>query len=165
MTAARAFLLAMLFTLPAACGAAPSDAPAAAAPLKASKQTDLTLPDGKTLRVDVVDTPFDRERGLMYRKNLPADYGMLFVFPAEMPMSFWMKNTLVPLDMLFIGSDKKVNVLHENVKASKLDTPDEKVARAGGVAQFVLELPAGAIKRRKLKKGDALKFDAPIPGL
>lgn len=131
--------------------------------LKPSKHAALSFPSGKTITVDVVDTPVDRERGLMFYKKLPRDYGMLFAFPRETMMTFWMKNTLVPLDIVFIGADKKVTVVHANVKASTTETPDEAVARAGGTAQFVLELPAGAAKRRKLKAGGQLKFDVVVP--
>ena len=134
--------------------------PAVGADLKKAK---LAFPDGKTIVVDVVDTPEQRERGLMYRKSLPKDYGMLFVFPRESGMQFWMKNTWVPLDMVFIGKDKRITRLHRGVKASTEKTTDEEVARAGGLAQYVVELPTGAVNRHKLKEGQALKFDAKIP--
>ncbi len=99
----------------------------------------------------------------MFRRNLSRDYGMLFVFPRQMPMQFWMKNTFVPLDIVFIGADKRITVVHKRVKASTERTPDVEVARAGGVAQFVLELPTGAADRRKLKEGQTLTFDVAIP--
>lgn len=144
----------------AASAAAVADDPRA---LKASKHTELVLPDGFVVHADVVDTPLDRERGLMYRRKLAKDYGMLFVFPREMPMQFWMKNTLVSLDMLFIGADKKITRVHERVKASTEQTPDDEVARAGGPALYVLELPAGTAAKHKLKAGQELKFDVLIP--
>lgn len=146
----------------AACGGEPAPAPVGA-PLKAGKQTQLEFPDGKSIFVDVVDTPVEREQGLMFRKDLPADYGMLFVFPREDKMVFWMKNTLVSLDIDFIGADKKITVLHENVKESTVDTPDQDVVRVGGLAGYVLELPAGASARHRLKAGDPLKFSVTIP--
>ncbi|MBI3551352.1 MAG: DUF192 domain-containing protein [Elusimicrobia bacterium] len=135
----------------------------AGSPLKARKQTTLDFPDGKRIVADVVDTPVERERGLMFRKKLPKDYGMLFVFSRELPMTFWMKNTLVSLDIVFIGADKKVTKVHERVKASTEKTPDEDVARVGGPAQFVLELPAGAAARHRLKEGEPLAFKAEPP--
>lgn len=146
----------------AACGpqAAP---PSVGTALKAGKQTQLTFPDGQAITVDVVDTPVEREQGLMFRKDLPADYGMLFVFPREDKMVFWMKNTLVSLDIDFIGADQKITVLHENVKESTVDTPDQDVVRVGGSAGYVLELPAGASARHRLKAGDPLKFSVTIP--
>jgi uncharacterized protein len=91
---------------------------------------------------------------------MPRDYGMLFAFPMEMDLGFWMKNTLVPLDLVWIGADKRVTAIAPRLKASRLDTPDEKVARAGGRGLFVLELRAGEAARRRLKVGDRLEFDA-----
>jgi uncharacterized protein len=132
-------------------------------PLKASKRAPLTFPDGQTIQADVVDTPLDRERGLMFRRKLARDYGMLFVFPAQRSITFWMKNTLVPLDMVFIDRDKTITAVFERVRASTEKTPDSEVARAGGVALYVLELPAGAAKRHKLAEGQALRFETPIP--
>ncbi len=134
-------------------------------PLKARKHAALSFPDGKRITVDVVDTPDEREKGLMFRTKLAKDYGMLFVFPAESQMTFWMKNTLVPLDIVFIGADKKITIAHEKVKSSTVDTPDDDVARVSGVSQFVLELPSGASKRHHLKEGQELKFKAEIPNL
>lgn len=136
---------------------------AAAAFAAGVKTTELRLPDGAKLKVDVVDDPLTRERGLMHRKSLPRDYGMLFVFPRPRPLTFWMKNTFVPLDMVFIGPDKRVTVVHRAVPASRADTPDAEVARAGGDGQYVLELPAGAADRHKLAAGQRLDFEAAIP--
>ena len=132
-------------------------------PLKASKRTALTFADGKTIDAEVVDTPSERERGLMFRRKLPRDYGMLFVFPREMPMQFWMKNTLVSLDIVFVGADKRITAVHKRVRPSTQATPDDQVARAGGVAQYVLELPAAAADRHKLVAGQPLVFEAVIP--
>ena len=130
---------------------------------KALRRTPLWFPSGRKITVEVVDNPVDRERGLMFRKKLPKDYGMLFVFPQEMGLGFWMKHTLVSLDLLWIGADKRVANIAPRLKASKLDTPEDKVARAGGRGQYVLELPAGDAARRKLKVGDKLDFDVPTP--
>ncbi len=147
----RAILLGLL--LACACEAAPPGAKTAA----------LRLPTGRTLRVDVVDTPAGREKGLMFRKSLPKDYGMLFLFPVEQGMSFWMKNTWVSLDIVFIGKDKRITALHRRVKPSTAKTTDADVARVGGLAQYVLELPAGAAARYKLEVGQPLEFEAAVP--
>jgi len=157
-----------LLLLSAALSARPASAggraPACRAQ-KAPKRAALTYPSGKTAVVDVVDTPRTREIGLMCRTRLGRDYGMLFVFPGEMDLDFWMKNTLVSLDMVWIGSDKRITAVHARMKASRVDTPDAEVARAGARGQYVLELPAGAAERMKLKPGDALRFDVPTPPL
>ena len=123
----------------------------------------LTFPDGKTITVDIAATPREREIGLMNRKFLPKDYGMLFVFSQEQPLQFWMKNTWVDLDMVFIGRDKKISALYKSVPRSYENTTDDKVARRDGIAQFVLELPKGAANAHHLKKGQKLTFDVTLP--
>lgn len=133
------------------------------APVVEAAKIPLRFPDGKTISVDVADTPDSRQRGLMLRKSLPKDYGMLFVFPQEGGMQFWMKNTWVSLDIVFIGADKKVAVVHSRVKPSTKKTRDEDVARVWGEGLYVLELPAGYAAKRGLKKGDPLSFEAAVP--
>lgn len=72
------------------------------AALPARPQTALIeFADGRYLQADIAATPQVRERGLMYKPWLPPDYGMLFIFPYSQPLAFWMKNTLIPLDMRF----------------------------------------------------------------
>ncbi len=160
--------LVLLLSLSPSAAAAPArarrarKAPACRAQTVRTKAV-MTLPGGKTLRVDVVDTPKEREIGLMCVRRMPKDYGMLFVFPAEMDLGFWMKHTLVPLDILWIGADKTITVIHPRLKASTLDEPDSQVATARGRGQYVLELPAGAAARYGLKAGDALGFSVGIP--
>jgi len=157
----RTLALLLLLAAPA-CAAAPA---AKCVPQKVpkDKKIAMTMPDGKKLRIDLVDTPAAREIGLMCVRRMPRDYGMLFAFPQDMHLGFWMKNTLVPLDIIWIGADKRITVIHEKLPASTVDTPDEKVATAAGRGQFVLELAAGEAARRALKPGDVLIFDAPIP--
>ena len=153
-------VLALSLSLSAAAGARPA---AVCKPQVAAKKIVLAFPDGATIKADVADSPATRETGLMCRTKLPKDYGMLFVFPAERNVGFWMKNTLVCLDLVWIGAVKKVTVVAPRLKASTVDTPEDKVARAGGRGQYVLELPAGAAKRHGLKAGDTLDFEVAIP--
>jgi len=161
------FLLLLLAVAPAAFAGSPSSTRAAVKcvpqSVPASKKIPLTFPDGKTIKVDLVDTPATREIGLMCVTKMPRTYGMMFVFPQDMYLNFWMKNTLVPLDILWIGSDKRITVIHEKLRASTVDTPDDKIVTAGGQGQFVLELASGEASRRKLKAGDRLEFSAAIP--
>ena len=127
------------------------------------KRTLLYFPNGKKISVSVADTPREREIGLMYRKTLPKNYGMLFVFPQKDAMEFWMKNTLTSLDIVYIGSGKEITRIYSKVKASTLKTPDAKVARVWGVGQYVLELPAGTAEREHFKIGQKFRFKAKIP--
>ncbi|OGR81682.1 MAG: hypothetical protein A3J74_10550 [Elusimicrobia bacterium RIFCSPHIGHO2_02_FULL_57_9] len=132
-------------------------------PQKVERRALLQFPNGKKIKVDVVDTPESRASGLMFRKKLAPDYGMLFVFPTETSLSFWMKNTGTSLDIIFIGRDKMITRLYPRVRPSTPHTAEESIARVKGWGQYVLELPAGAAVRQGVKEGQILKFDVPIP--
>jgi hypothetical protein len=154
--------LALSLALGASAAPAAKKAPACK-PQKITKRAPLTFPDGKTISANIVDTPQSRETGMMCLTKLKPDYGMLFVFPQEMDLNFWMKNTLVSLDIVWIGADKKVTVVHDHMKKSTVNTPDSEVAVAGGRGQYVLELPAGAAAKRGLLPGSQLQFEVSIP--
>ena len=83
--------------------------------------------------VEVVDTPETRAKGLMYRQELAEDAGMLFDFREERPVSFWMRNTYIPLDMLFIESDGTILNIHVNARPH-----DTTSIPSDGPVQFVL---------------------------
>jgi uncharacterized membrane protein (UPF0127 family) len=105
----------------------------------------------------------DRARGLMDVHELPAFAGMLFAFPGDdQTRSFWMKDTLVPLDMVFVHGDGKVGAIFPNVPSSTYDTPDDKVATRAATAKYVIELRAGDAKRAGLRVGQHLDLP-PIP--
>jgi uncharacterized membrane protein (UPF0127 family) len=99
--------------------------------------------------VEVAVKDEQRARGLMYRRSLPAGYGMLFDFGVERDVKMWMKNTYVSLDMLFIRSDGRILNIAE--RTTPLSTAT--VSSAGAV-RFVLELPAGTAKRLRIAAGD-----------
>jgi uncharacterized membrane protein (UPF0127 family) len=97
----------------------------------------------------VVSDDASRERGLMCVVRIPHERGMLFVFaPPDVEQSFWMKNTLVPLDMVFVRGDGVVSKVAVNVPATPRGTPDDQVAIAKGMGRFVIEL--GAFDAAKL---------------
>ena len=146
-----------------ASAAAPKASAPVCKPQKIAVKAPLTFPDGKTISANVVDTPASREKGMMCLTKLKPDYGMLFVFPQEMDLNFWMKDTLVSLDIVWIGADKKVTVVHDHMKKSALDTPENEIDVKGGRGQYVLELPAGAAAKRGLLPGSQMKFDVAIP--
>lgn len=95
------------------------------------------------LTMEVADTEAKREYGLMNRFFMGRHDGMVFVFKNDTAQEFWMKNTLIPLDMVFVGRNGRVSSVAPNVPASRLDTPDAEIARRKGRAKFVLELNAG----------------------
>ena len=103
--------------------------------------------------MEVADTPEARTRGLMYRKELAANAGMLFVFPREEMLEFWMKNTPLPLDMIFIGADGKVVGIVERAQ------PFSTTPRGPGVpAQYVLEVNGGFAAEHGVRVGDRVEF-------
>src|SRR5262245_7262677 len=101
------------------------------------------------IRLELALTPETQERGLMYRSSLPEDQGMLFVFDQDIDHSFWMKNTLIPLDMLFITADGRVAGVHAN--ATPLSTAPISVGRP---SRYVLEIGGGGAARRGIASGD-----------
>jgi len=119
---------------------------------------ELTLPDGYRVKTELALTPEAQERGLMFRKSLAADRGMLFVFADPGEKSFWMKNTLIDLDMVFLDSGLKVLRVFHRVPRSREDQPESEVARASAPASLVLELPAGASRAHRVKPGSKLKI-------
>jgi uncharacterized membrane protein (UPF0127 family) len=106
----------------------------------------LNAPQAK-LRVQIARTEQQRERGLMGVRKLAPHTGMLFVFDTDAPIEFWMKDTLIPLDMVFIGKNGFVRMVFANVPVVPLDSPDSAIPRRDGIAKFVLELPAGEAAR------------------
>lgn len=106
------------------------------------------------VRVELADTPAKREMGLQYRNELADDQGMLFLFPSEEVLTFWMKNTPIPLDMIFIGSDMKIaGIVHNAV-------PFSLTARSvGAPSRFVLEIKGGLARQRGIEAGDAVRFE------
>ncbi len=106
--------------------------------------------------VEIADNPSEREIGLMGRKSLDEESGMLFVFEQEGVYKFWMKNTLIPLDMIWIDGGNKIIFIKENAEPCKTNPcevfgPDEK-------AKYVLEINGGTTEKMKLKIGDAVEF-------
>ena len=105
-------------------------------------------------QVEIADTPGKRETGLMYRNELAEDRGMLFVFPDETVLTFWMKNTPIPLDMIFIGSDLKIvgivrNAVPFTLNPRAVDAP----------SRYVLEINGGVAQKRGIETGDKMRFE------
>jgi uncharacterized membrane protein (UPF0127 family) len=119
----------------------------AAAPLE--KLIFETSSGPKPVLIEVADTPEQREVGLMYRRSLPADHGMLFDFGQAQEVTMWMKNTYVSLDMVFVGADGRISRIAE--KTEPLST---RIISSDGPARYVVELAAGAAARLGLKRGD-----------
>ena len=122
------------------------------------RTVSVTLPDGFVVNALIADTPHKQEKGLMFVTNLPENQGMLFVFDEEQPQLFWMKNTLIDLDMVFIGADKKVNNIAAEVPHSYTYTPDAEVARATGYGKYVLELSSKTAQKHQVVPQAEIRF-------
>ena len=127
---------------------------------QAQPQVTIATEGGRqlTFQVEVADTPAKRELGLQYRRDLGVDRGMIFLFPAESGHSFWMKNTPIPLDMIFISKDRKIVGIVE--QAVPFSTESRSVP---GASQFVLEINGGLSKRYGIKAGDTVQFHGLSP--
>jgi uncharacterized protein len=118
-------------------------------------QVVLSTESGKevTVRVEIVADPETRRKGLMYRQKLADDEGMLFLFNEEEHQSFWMKNTYLPLDMIFIKADLTVLGVYEG--AIPLTEDGRSVP---GDSQYVLEVNANFARRHEIKPGTKVRF-------
>jgi uncharacterized membrane protein (UPF0127 family) len=99
--------------------------------------------------VDVMRTPDELRRGLMFRRDLAADHGMLFDFGTPQPVSMWMKNTYLPLDMVFVAADGRVVSVKRDAEPMS-----QAIIPSGGDVLAVLEVNAGTAARIGLKPGD-----------
>ncbi|HTV73584.1 MAG TPA: DUF192 domain-containing protein [Candidatus Acidoferrales bacterium] len=119
---------------------------------------DVATPRGVLALYTATDEA-QREYGLMYQTRLPAHSGMIFKFPdGDLVRVFWMKNTLIPLDMVFVKADGVVSSVAADVPATKESTPDEQVPRRSGVGEYVIELNAGEAASDGLRRGVRLRL-------
>ncbi len=103
--------------------------------------------------VEVVTTPETRAQGLMFREALAPNAGMLFIYPVEQPVSFWMKNTLIPLDMLFLKADGRIARIAHNAVPH-----DETPIDSGAPVKAVLEVKGGTAQALGIKEGDRVEY-------
>lgn len=101
--------------------------------------------------IEIADTDAERANGLMFRTALAPDAGMLFDFAEERDVAFWMRNTFIPLDMIFIGADGTVRGVHANAAPH-----DPASIPSGAAVRFVLEIPGGRAAEIGLRVGDRL---------
>jgi uncharacterized membrane protein (UPF0127 family) len=116
-----------------------------------------TLPNGTRLTLELAVTPQEIAQGLMYRPLLPDDRGMLFLFEFERKPSFWMKNTIIPLDLVFLSGDGRVVDIIENAQPCPSEPCPQLISE--NPARAVLEIAAGGAARHGLEVGDLLEFE------
>ncbi len=148
----------------------PTSAPGVAEKPKATRpdgEAQATLPLGKVeleienrqlvlLNVEVASQPKEQQMGLMFRERMADDAGMLFVFPFQRHQSFWMRNTLIPLDLFFIDSNWKVVGVVENAEPLT-----EGPREVDGDSQYVLEVNAGFAKKHGFGAGTKVRYMPP----
>jgi uncharacterized membrane protein (UPF0127 family) len=117
---------------------------------------------GKRFAVEVADDESERERGLMFRDSMPADRGMLFVHEREEPQAYWMKNTKIPLDILYFDSSRRFVSVQKHVPPCSAGDRCPPYPSEGN-ARFVLELNAGQADALGVAKGDEIAFSPDIP--
>jgi uncharacterized protein len=109
-----------------------------------------------SFEIELATTPGERALGLMYRRSLPADAGMLFLYDQPQALTMWMRNTIIPLDMIFIGANGKVHRIESHTEPFST-----QLISSDGAVQGVLEVNAGTAASIGLKAGDEVVY----PGL
>jgi len=149
--------LASAFLFLAVLGLVPPPAQAGQRVSPASPEQEVvkvvTRNGDKTFTAEIADTPGQRARGLMFRTQLPERHGMLFGFGRDQEIRMWMKDTLIPLDMIFIQSDGRIRRIEENTEPGSL-----RPIASDGSARAVLEVKAGTAKKYGLGPGDRVVY-------
>jgi uncharacterized membrane protein (UPF0127 family) len=146
----RYLLLAVVLPL-ACCGPKPTT-------LEDFPTRPVTLPGGQVIRVETMVDNLDLIRGLMFRTSLAPDRGMLFVHPKPDLYTYWMYQTLIPLDIIWLGSNRDIVEIVENAQPCK--TQASKCERYGGtqISAYVLEIAGGMAKKYGLSVGETLRW-------
>ena len=124
-----------------------------------TKEGELQFLDGKTdkliskIDIEVAQTPEESEQGLMYRRSMADSCGMLFLFNVEEQQSFWMKNTYLPLDIIYVNANKQIVSIAQNCKPLS-----EESIPSNGKTKYVVEVNAGYTAKSGLKKDDKIDF-------
>ncbi len=106
------------------------------------------------IAIEVAKNEEEREQGLMYRSQMAADRGMLFVFPNAQPRAFWMKNTKIPLDIIYVDQNKAIVNIHKSAMPYSTQS-----VPSGRDAMYVVEVNEGFTTRHDIKVGDHIGFD------
>ena len=118
------------------------------------KEGELTfLKNKEKLTIEIADNEAETTQGLMYRRTMPDSCGMVFIFADSQPRNFWMKNTYLPLDILFLDESKKI----VTIQANRTPFSEEQIPSFEN-AKYVLEVNAGYCKRKEIEKGDMVKW-------
>jgi uncharacterized protein len=142
--------LMLLTAIVAACSGAPINGQ------WATPRAEVIFPDQTRVSVEIADTEERRQRGLMFRERLGPSEGMIFLFEEPGAYPFWMKNTLIPLDMIWVGADERIVWIAHSVPPCKADPCPSYHHK--GEALYVVEVASGFARQHGLKVGDQLTF-------
>ncbi|MBI2579037.1 MAG: DUF192 domain-containing protein [Candidatus Aenigmarchaeota archaeon] len=117
-------------------------------------QVTVTGKNKTTITAEIADNPITQARGLMFREALPEGQGMIFIYGDEAPRSFWMKNTLIPLDLIFADSGGTVVDIKENFEPCESFECPRYVSKP---AKYVLEVNGGFVKKHGIAKGGRMR--------
>lgn len=118
------------------------------------KEGELTFTrNGEKLAIEIADNEAETTQGLMYRRSMPDSVGMLFIMPEIRPQSFWMKNTYISLDIIFLDENLKI----VTIQANRIPFSEEEVP-SYEPAKYVLEVNAGYCQRKGIQKGDQISY-------
>lgn len=157
-----AFIIWMIFTVFPFGDAEVSDSSGIGTPQsyepEFSKEGELWIQSGEgdtlaTLDIEIAESDEEVQYGMMYRKHMAPNTGMLFLMGEERPQSFWMKNTYIPLDIIYINSNKEIVSIQKNAEPLS-----EKSLPSEGPASFVLEVPGGFSDSHQLQKGSIVNY-------
>jgi hypothetical protein len=147
----------LLSTLLFSCGDEPKESKIETSEIEFKKEGELYLLKSsdsiKKIDIEIADNQYEHETGLMYRQSMKEAQGMLFIYPEEALRSFYMKNTYIPLDIIFYSKDSSVVSFTENAQPlDETSLPSDKPAK------FILELNAGKVKEWNIEVGDKIDF-------
>ncbi|GJE75046.1 DUF192 domain-containing protein [Methylorubrum suomiense] len=146
-------ILTCLAALSAPLAVACAEAPAAGTEQAKTEPLAILAQDGRrAFQVEVMRNDAQRAKGLMYRRSMPADHGMLFDFERPLPVNMWMKNTYIPLDMVFIRSDGSIARI-----AADTEPLSTQIIASGEPVLAVLELNAGTAAKLGIRAGDRIE--------
>lgn len=147
----------LYYTIPYPAIANPAQAPAQNIVYLPADQILIRKASGEEIAfmAELALTPKDQATGMMYRTSMPDNTAMLFIFDDEDRRSFWMKNTYIPLDILFLHGDGRIHHIHTNARPQ-----DETLITSEADSKAVLEIPGGTADRLGLKPGDTVIYKA-----
>jgi uncharacterized membrane protein (UPF0127 family) len=135
-------------------GPTSADSRAMILPVDPTPLVVVTKDGNRSFSIEIADTDAEREAGLMYRQDMADDHGMLFVFEMPQQVNFWMQNTPMPLDLIFVGQDGKIRAVKHG------ESQSQAIISPGVPVRFVLELKAGTAARDGIAYGDLVRHPA-----